>query len=84
MKEKNSVKIDNLTCYLLIPLIPTIFLQKFFIRTAKKANKLVCSKTKQCMVTKKLRTLCQYCRYKKCLHLGMYKPGQFGFFFFSH
>ncbi|XP_064602812.1 probable nuclear hormone receptor HR3 isoform X2 [Liolophura sinensis] len=50
--------------------------KKFFIRTAKKAYKLMCSKSKQCTVTKKLRTLCQYCRYQKCLQLGMYKPGE--------
>ena len=54
-------------------------LQKFFVRCLKQdtAAKFMCPRKKDCDITKETRTQCQYCRYQKCLAIGMYKPGQY-------
>ncbi|ELU03757.1 hypothetical protein CAPTEDRAFT_101804 [Capitella teleta] len=51
--------------------------KKFFVRCLKQdaGMKFVCPRNNQCDITKDTRTQCQRCRYRKCLALGMYKPG---------
>ena len=43
----------------------------FFKRTVQKNAKYVCSSDKSCPVDKRRRKRCQYCRFQKCLILGM-------------
>ncbi|XP_038049159.1 nuclear receptor subfamily 4 group A member 2-like isoform X2 [Patiria miniata] len=45
----------------------------FFKRTVQKNAKYVCLATKNCTVDKRRRNRCQYCRYQKCLAVGMVK-----------
>jgi len=47
----------------------------FFRRSIqnKTANTYVCRKIKECQITSKTRKTCQYCRYQRCLSVGM-KP----------
>ncbi|ELU14753.1 hypothetical protein CAPTEDRAFT_132489 [Capitella teleta] len=52
--------------------------KKFYLRCLKsQANtNFVCPKNSTCVVTKETRSHCQYCRFNKCIQLGMYKPGK--------
>ncbi|XP_014247789.1 retinoic acid receptor RXR-like isoform X2 [Cimex lectularius] len=43
----------------------------FFKRTVRKDLSYACREDKQCLVDKKQRNRCQYCRYQKCLSMGM-------------
>lgn len=43
----------------------------FFKRTVRKNLSYHCREDKQCIVDKRQRNRCQYCRYQKCLHQGM-------------
>lgn len=43
----------------------------FFKRTVRKDLTYTCRDTKQCIVDKRQRNRCQYCRYHKCLSNGM-------------
>uniref|UniRef100_A0A3P9KTM1 Nuclear receptor subfamily 4 group A member 2 n=1 Tax=Oryzias latipes TaxID=8090 RepID=A0A3P9KTM1_ORYLA len=45
----------------------------FFKRTVQKNAKYVCLGTKSCPVDKRRRNRCQYCRFQKCLAVGMVK-----------
>ncbi|CAF0986382.1 unnamed protein product [Brachionus calyciflorus] len=46
--------------------------KKFFIRSIKEEKrKYVCIANKKCSITKSTRANCQYCRYKKCLDVGL-------------
>uniref|UniRef100_A0A673A3B9 Nuclear receptor subfamily 4 group A member 2 n=1 Tax=Sphaeramia orbicularis TaxID=375764 RepID=A0A673A3B9_9TELE len=45
----------------------------FFKRTVQKNAKYVCLATKSCPVDKRRRNRCQYCRFQKCLVVGMVK-----------
>lgn len=45
----------------------------FFKRTVQKNSKYVCLANKNCPVDKRRRNRCQYCRYQKCLAVGMVK-----------
>ncbi|XP_055342970.1 nuclear receptor subfamily 4 group A member 1-like isoform X2 [Paramacrobiotus metropolitanus] len=45
----------------------------FFKRTVQKGSKYVCLGNKDCLVDKKRRNRCQFCRYQKCLAVGMVK-----------
>ena len=58
----------------------SICVQKFYLRCLKsQANtNFVCPKNTSCTITKETRSHCQYCRYNKCIQLGMYKPGNAG------
>ena len=55
-----------------------MYLQKFFVRCLKQDGgvKFVCPRSKGCQITKDTRTQCQYCRYQKCVEIGMYRPGE--------
>ncbi|CAJ0942197.1 unnamed protein product, partial [Mesorhabditis belari] len=45
----------------------------FFKRTVQKKAKYVCAGNKNCPIDKRYRSRCQYCRYQKCLQVGMVK-----------
>ncbi|KAB0395697.1 hypothetical protein E2I00_005138, partial [Balaenoptera physalus] len=45
----------------------------FFKRTVQKNAKYVCLANKNCPVDKRRRNRCQYCRFQKCLGVGMVK-----------
>uniref|UniRef100_UPI00358F186C probable nuclear hormone receptor HR38 isoform X2 n=1 Tax=Myxine glutinosa TaxID=7769 RepID=UPI00358F186C len=45
----------------------------FFKRTVQKNAKYVCLASKACPVDKRRRNRCQYCRFQKCLTVGMIK-----------
>ncbi|XP_037540605.1 nuclear receptor subfamily 4 group A member 1 [Nematolebias whitei] len=45
----------------------------FFKRTVQKNSKYVCLANKDCPVDKKRRNRCQFCRFQKCLTVGMVK-----------
>ncbi|XP_015489506.1 nuclear receptor subfamily 4 group A member 2 [Parus major] len=48
----------------------------FFKRTVQKNAKYVCLANKNCPVDKRRRNRCQYCRFQKCLAVGMVKEGE--------
>ncbi|KAE8581161.1 hypothetical protein XENTR_v10024685 [Xenopus tropicalis] len=48
----------------------------FFKRTVQKNAKYVCLANKNCPVDKRRRNRCQYCRFQKCLVVGMVKEGK--------
>lgn len=45
----------------------------FFKRTVQKGSKYVCLADKACPVDKRRRNRCQFCRFQKCLSVGMVK-----------
>nr|CAB3264439.1 NR-like nuclear receptor [Phallusia mammillata] len=45
----------------------------FFKRSVQKDAKYVCLGNKNCPIDKKTRTHCPYCRYQKCISVGMIK-----------
>ncbi|XP_026883789.2 probable nuclear hormone receptor HR38 [Electrophorus electricus] len=45
----------------------------FFKRTVQKNAKYVCLSNKECPVDKRRRNRCQFCRFQKCLAVGMVK-----------
>ena len=45
----------------------------FFKRTVQKNAKYVCLADKNCPVDKRRRNRCQFCRFQKCLAVGMVK-----------
>uniref|UniRef100_A0A8C6UFB5 Nuclear receptor subfamily 4, group A, member 1 n=1 Tax=Neogobius melanostomus TaxID=47308 RepID=A0A8C6UFB5_9GOBI len=45
----------------------------FFKRTVQKNSKYVCLSNKDCPVDKRRRNRCQFCRFQKCLTVGMVK-----------
>lgn len=47
----------------------------FFKRSVQKNTKYVCSGSMDCIVDKRRRNRCQFCRYKKCLEAGMVREG---------
>ena len=47
----------------------------FFKRTVQKNLNYLCKAGGKCVVNKNTRNQCQYCRFQKCLQLGMRKEG---------
>ena len=45
----------------------------FFKRTVQKSAKYVCLADKNCPVDKRRRNRCQFCRFQKCMFVGMVK-----------
>lgn len=43
----------------------------FFKRTVRKDLSYACREDKNCIIDKRQRNRCQYCRYQKCLGMGM-------------
>lgn len=66
--------------------VPWIFKRKIIFgfyclllqRTVQKNAKYVCLANKNCPVDKRRRNRCQYCRFQKCLAVGMVKEGRSG------
>ncbi|NWI62124.1 NR4A1 protein, partial [Todus mexicanus] len=50
----------------------------FFKRTVQKNAKYICLANKDCPVDKRRRNRCQFCRFQKCLAVGMVKEGSGG------
>lgn len=48
----------------------------FFKRTVQKGSKYICLGNKNCPVDKRRRNRCQFCRFQKCLAVGMVKEGK--------
>uniref|UniRef100_A0A3B4YRQ0 Retinoic acid receptor RXR n=1 Tax=Seriola lalandi dorsalis TaxID=1841481 RepID=A0A3B4YRQ0_SERLL len=48
----------------------------FFKRTVRKDLSYTCRDNKECLVDKRQRNRCQYCRYQKCLAMGMKREEQ--------
>lgn len=49
----------------------------FFKRTVQKGSKYVCLGNRDCPVDKRRRNRCQFCRFQKCLAVGMVKEGKY-------
>lgn len=47
----------------------------FFKRTVRKDLQYACRDEKSCLIDKRQRNRCQYCRYMKCLATGMKREG---------
>ena len=47
----------------------------FFKRTVRKDLSYTCRDNKECLVDKRQRNRCQYCRYQKCLAMCMKREG---------
>jgi len=47
----------------------------FFKRTVRKELVYVCREDGDCVIDKNKRNRCQFCRYNKCLALGMRREG---------
>lgn len=50
--------------------------KSFFKRTVQKQLQYACVENKSCQIDKNNRIRCQYCRFQKCLSLGMLKEGK--------
>lgn len=50
----------------------------FFKRTVRKDLTYTCRDNKDCLIDKRQRNRCQYCRYQKCLAMGMKREGRRG------
>ena len=76
--QSNFSNVELLIMFINSFLVEMPMFQKFFVRCLKQdvGEKFVCSRGKGCIINKETRTQCQYCRYHKCLSLGMYKPGR--------
>lgn len=48
----------------------------FFKRTVRKDLTYTCRDNKDCLIDKRQRNRCQYCRYQKCLAMGMKREGR--------
>lgn len=48
----------------------------FFKRTIRKDLVYTCRDNKDCLIDKRQRNRCQYCRYQKCLAMGMKREGR--------
>lgn len=55
------------------------FLFFYLQRTVQKNAKYVCLANKNCPVDKRRRNRCQFCRFQKCLVVGMVREGTFLF-----
>lgn len=63
-----------------VPLFDRFRVTVLFIsqRTVQKNSKYVCLANKDCPVDKRRRNRCQFCRFQKCLSVGMVREGKFG------
>ena len=56
----------------------------FFKRTVRKDLTYACRDDRSCQIDKRQRNRCQYCRYMKCLSMGMKREGSLHFLFYFH
>uniref|UniRef100_A0A3B4V7W6 Nuclear receptor subfamily 5, group A, member 1b n=1 Tax=Seriola dumerili TaxID=41447 RepID=A0A3B4V7W6_SERDU len=54
----------------------------FFKRTVQNNKKYICAENQECRIDKAQRKRCPFCRFQKCLHVGMRLEGKDGIFFF--
>ena len=69
----------------LAPFTPHVFFSRlfpscegckgFFKRTVRKDLTYACRDERSCLIDKRQRNRCQYCRYMKCLAMGMKREG---------
>ena len=52
------------------------FIQKFFRRGLKEHQTYVCRASRMCTINPRMRNNCRYCRYRKCLRVGMSREGE--------
>lgn len=50
--------------------------KSFFKRTIQKQLQYICVEESECVIDKSNRIRCQYCRFQKCVKLGMLKEGK--------
>ena len=55
----------------LIIVLSSYYFQGFFKRTVRKELTYACRENRACLIDKKQRNRCQFCRYNKCLQCGM-------------
>ena len=78
--SSQKLSLDSLNCWIFkrkknfFPGLYCLLLQ----RTVQKNAKYVCLANKNCPVDKRRRNRCQYCRFQKCLAVGMVKEGRLG------
>lgn len=53
-----------------------LYLQKFFRRGLKEHQAYVCKVAKKCTINPRMRNNCRYCRFQKCLNVGMSRDGK--------
>ena len=76
------MRLSRLLCFLLISIVDfTSFFscegcKGFFKRTVRKDLTYACRDDRNCMIDKRQRNRCQYCRYMKCLNMGMKREGK--------
>jgi hypothetical protein len=59
--------------------------KKFFLRSVNEEYlKYKCIRDKKCLITRTTRTQCQFCRYRKCIEVGMKITGKFSEFIFDY
>jgi hypothetical protein len=68
-QRHQSVLVSHLICHL--SLRPCFCLQGFFRRSIQKQIEYRCLRDGKCLVIRLNRNRCQYCRFKKCLAVGM-------------
>lgn len=56
--------------------ICSIFSQKFFRRALKEAETYECKLQQICTLNPRNRNACRYCRYQKCIDVGMSRQGK--------
>ena len=50
--------------------------QKFFRRGLAEHGSYTCKTNKACVINPRTRNACRYCRYQKCLSVGMSRDGK--------
>uniref|UniRef100_A0A914YSW9 Nuclear receptor domain-containing protein n=1 Tax=Panagrolaimus superbus TaxID=310955 RepID=A0A914YSW9_9BILA len=51
----------------------------FFRRTVATSSKYICKFDQNCEISKDIRNYCRFCRYQKCVDVGMIADGNFSF-----
>ena len=67
---RSSQRVANYNCYFLF-FYSCEGCKGFFKRTVRKDLSYACREDRNCVIDKKQRNRCQYCRYQKCLNCGM-------------
>lgn len=66
----------QLTCSCFVNIFSCEGCKGFFKRTVRKDLTYACRDDRNCMIDKRQRNRCQYCRYMKCLSMGMKREGK--------
>lgn len=57
--------------------LTVFFFQGFFKRTVQNNKRYTCIENQNCQIDKTQRKRCPYCRFQKCLSVGMKLEGKF-------